>query len=549
MIPPFASPVLPREHSDEERVRAYHEQTKHRPDRFAPAPETLDWDSQPAPFRRFDGAPAVLLPLGATPETFSPLSLASLGTFLRLSLAITAWKTQGPDRWAVRANPSSGNLHPVEAYLIVDGSADLESGVYHYRPEDHALERRAHFRAPSPEGRTSPAALSIALTTIAWREVWKYGERGFRYCQLDVGHAMAAVAYAAAALGWRAREQRQLGSRTLARALGLDRANDFPTGRWADVEREEAEVLVAIELDAEAAVAVDPAKLEDAAANAQWYGTASRVDPRPMYEWPVIGDIMSATRSPRPSGRAAFPRGDPTSLGSPSVDVILGRRSAQLFDHRHEMSSEDFFGLLDAFYTRRATPRDVLGDLFPVDLLLFVQRVATIPPGVYVTAGHSPTAPPCLASRLRHRLMEPPLRGHPSSVELRLLARVDPRPLARLARGLHCNQNIVAQACFALGMVATFDAPIAEDPANYRRLHRQAGVLGHVLYLEAENRGLRGTGIGCFFDDAVHDIAGLSNTEFQSLYHFTVGKAAGDPHLEPAPPYPERVASSVTPTR
>jgi nitroreductase len=45
----------------------------------------------------------------------------------------------------------------------------------------------------------------VALTGIHWREAWKYGLRAYRYCQHDCGHAIAAVAYAAAALGWRAR--------------------------------------------------------------------------------------------------------------------------------------------------------------------------------------------------------------------------------------------------------------------------------------------------------------------------------------------------------
>ena len=39
---------------------------------------------------------------------------------------------------------------------------------------------------------------ALALTSIPWREAWKYGERSFRCCELD-------LAQAAAALGWRAR--------------------------------------------------------------------------------------------------------------------------------------------------------------------------------------------------------------------------------------------------------------------------------------------------------------------------------------------------------
>jgi nitroreductase len=89
-------------------------------------------------------------------------------------------------------------------------------------------------------------------------------------------------------------------------------------------------------------------------------------------------------------------------------------------------------------------------------------------------------------------------------------------------------------------MLAEFEAPIARRASTYRDLLREAGLLGQVLYLDAEARGLRGTGIGCFFDDAVHALLGLENQRYQSLYHFTVGKALDDPRIELGPAYSER---------
>jgi len=56
-------------------------------------------------------------------------------------------------------------------------------------------------------------------------------------------------------------------------------------------------------------------------------------------------------------------------------------------------------------------------------------------------------------------------------------------------------------------------------------------MIGQVLYLEAEAQGVRGTGIGCFFDDSVHEVMGLPDDTFQSLYHFTVGGAREDNRL------------------
>ena len=85
------------------------------------------------------------------------------------------------------------------------GLADRPA-VYHYAADAHALELRCVFDEGAWEracgGR--PDVVLVALTSIHWREAWKYGERAFRYCQHDLGHASAAVSMAAGLLGWRA---------------------------------------------------------------------------------------------------------------------------------------------------------------------------------------------------------------------------------------------------------------------------------------------------------------------------------------------------------
>ena len=65
-------------------------------------------------------------------------------------------------------------------------------------------------------------------------------------------------------------------------------------------------------------------------------------------------------------------------------------------------------------------------------------------------------------------------------------------------------------------------------------------MVGQVLYLEAEAAGLRGTGIGCFFDDGVHRLLGLdtaADAPWQDLYHFTVGGPVEDQRLTTEPAY------------
>jgi hypothetical protein len=48
---------------------------------------------------------------------------------------------------------------------------------------------------------------------------------------------------------------------------------------------------------------------------------------------------------------------------------------------------------------------------------------------------------------------------------------------------------------------------------------------------------MRGTGIGCYFDDAVHDVLGIKDQKLQSMYHFTIGAALADERLQTLPGY------------
>ncbi|WP_308874868.1 hypothetical protein [Thiothrix subterranea] len=122
-------------------VRAYHERTKHRLDAYAKGPEFLDWDQQPNPFRRFAGAEVVELALEEN---------EGIAALLQLSLGLSAWKQYGPDRWALRCNPSSGNLHPTEGYLIANGIEGLSDGVYHYAPTNTHWNYAANWLTAIP---------------------------------------------------------------------------------------------------------------------------------------------------------------------------------------------------------------------------------------------------------------------------------------------------------------------------------------------------------------------------------------------------------------
>jgi SagB-type dehydrogenase family enzyme len=280
--------------SELESVLRYHERTKHHFHRFAAGPGQLDWENQPDPFRRYAGAPLTALPLLAadvspayddlfTPGAVraQPLTLGSLSRLLEYSLALSAWKQAGATRWALRANPSSGNLHPTEAYVLIGGIPELGAlpGLFHYAPLEHGLERRADCGF-------IPNTLLVGLSSVYWREAWKYGERAFRYCQHDVGHAVGALRIAAAALGWSARVLDDVADETIEALLGLDRDADFEAA-----ERESAEVLMAI------GNTVDVEAVQELKAS-RWYGSANRLSRDDPIEYEAIDRVAAASRKP-----------------------------------------------------------------------------------------------------------------------------------------------------------------------------------------------------------------------------------------------------------
>lgn len=537
-------------------VQAYHERTKHRLERYAAGPETLDWDAQPDPFRRYIGAPLAALPLdtpapavdwsdlgrpGRVPA--QALDRRGIGLLFEHSLALAAWKTQGPDRWAVRINPSSGNLHPTEGWLLCRGVSGLSDGLHHYAPHEHALEQRA-TAGPA----TGPARAFVALSSIAWREAWKYGERAFRYCQLDAGHATGALRYAAALLGWRLRPV-ACDNAALAQLLGLDRDADFGAA-----EREEPDALFEL-LPGDRDATPDDAPWSWTA-HATWRGQANRLDRHPMYRWPVIDEVTRATQrtasalpslphaTPAPASPVATD--GPTAASADTATLIRQRRSAQRFDPRARTTLERLWPLLRALHPDRL-PFDAAPGPARVHVLLFAHRVDGLASGAYLLP-RSDSGLALLRQQLPEALDLLPVPGAPADAPLRHLA--DNPALAGTLRTLNCHQALGSDAVVAFALLAEFQ-PLG-DPANYRDRLQEAGLIGQALYLEAEAAGLRGTGIGCFFDDALHQLLGLpapaASAALQTVYHFTVGAPLSDGRIGTEAPY-AHLAHPIQPAR
>jgi hypothetical protein len=198
------------------------------------------------------------------------------------------------------------------------------------------------------------------------------------------------------------------------------------------------------------------------------------------------------------------------------------------------IDAASFFATLQRTTEPQSPPLRWLPWRSRVHLLLFVHRVTGLAPGIYclVRGGQDPA---WLRARMRREFLWAQPAGAPAS--LFLLLPIDCRDAART---VSCHQDIAADSAFAVAMLAEFAPAIAAIGAfAWRLLHWEAGAIGQLLYLEAEAANLRATGIGCFFDPAVHELLGIDSEDLRTIYHFTVGGAVDDRRLQTLPPYAE----------
>jgi len=528
----------------------YHQATKHRVEAFASGPGFLDWATQPDPFRRYAGARLIRLDTVAPTDeprydaVFTPghlpdglpVNLQTISQLFYDSLALSAWKSTGAARWALRVNASSGNLHPTEGYLVcgpVEGLCERPM-VCHYTAQEHGLEVRAEFdielwntlSSGFPEN-----TFFIGLTSIYWREAWKYGQRAYRYCMHDAGHALGAFSLAAAGLGWHARLLDEPGADELARLLGTSQPHTS--------EPEAPDLLMAC-MPAQPAAALPelPAAALHAFESLAWQGQPNQLSPSHV-DW---GIEAFAAHVHKPHGARTYePFTEPPRSWSPPArpvalrQMIRQRRSAVAMDGQTRLSRGDFYRMLDrTLAVPGAVPFNMLPWKSQLHLALMVHRVDGIPPGLYLLV-RDPAQTAVLEQALTQAdpWHKPP--GCPEQLPLYCLMQRDTRAAAR---EISCQQDIASDGCFSLAMLAEFSEPLERYGAwFYPRLYWEAGMIGQLLYLEAEAAGIRSTGIGCFLDDPMHEVLGLTDRRFQDIYHFTVGGAVDDPRLNTLAPY------------
>jgi SagB-type dehydrogenase family enzyme len=501
------------------RLFAYHHATKHTYHSVRTNAHFLDWHNQPDPFRTYDGATLVTLPIDpgfpkvGTFATMAALAEGSrtsqgsksgcrgevqldltwLSRLLWHSMAISAWKrvSRTGYRYSLRVNPSSGNLHPTETHLALLGFRGVEDGVYHYRADRHALEVRSPGDWTERIARdlalpwAAESPLIVGLTSVFWREAWKYRDRAYRYCCHDLGHAMMSLLLAAQALGLPGGVVAHFSDVRLTHTLGLTGSDEAPMAFLVFPSQDAPPSgRLATQLQQVPMGVPNELSLEEVP-----YDLLLG-----MHRATILSDHAGPV--PRVSLAKAGSAHDPLSLPGPARDAPLEttvrrRRSALDFDPRTPpMERDDVEQLLD--FATRNWPADWRGNFSGertpaergadfVTLYLYFHRVRGCEPGVY--------------------------RWDKSGRRLEQLHRAN---VERVAAYLSLEQALAGNACFAVSMVADL-AQVARGFGNrgYRYVHFEAGAIGQRLYIGAEALGWNATGIGAFYDDDVHRYLGF----------------------------------------
>jgi hypothetical protein len=314
----------------------------------------------PNPFRHYEGVPVLDLPTDPAAPAIAAFDVLRgrlggcdapfLSALLFYSASISATKlAPSGTSYALRVNPSSGNLHPTEFHFATRGVAGWPDGLYHYRPSQHMAEQRGRgdfgFDAP----------LVFVLTTIAWREAWKYRERAYRYCLLDIGHAWQALELAARALGCTCSVTGLFDDTALAARLGLA-ADEWPL------------LVVSIR---------GMAVAEAGGGAAELLGGTPNILSDVITVPPSIEAVHAGTCAGSGEWGASLPVGEATAVGGRGFgEVVRGRRSALDFvGGERAMTMEALLALLTVAKAPLLT------------LYLYVHRVVGLAAGLYRFSG------------------------------------------------------------------------------------------------------------------------------------------------------------------
>jgi len=474
--------------NDAGELRAYHESTSHSLARLQRDPHVLDWANMPRPFKVYPDLAAEPLPAGigtggalaleaiadpgSAPPPGPPLDRAALARLLHLSAGVLRHRTwPGGEIW-FRAAACTGALYHVDLYLVTAPLPDLEAGVWHYGPHDHALRRlragdhrAALVAATAADPAAAAAPVLLVYTSTFWRNAWKYRARAWRHAFWDAGTILANLLALAAAADIPAR---------VVQAFVDDAVNGL-----LDLEREREAALGVVALGA-GALAPPPAPeapplglaVLPSSPHEVRYGAIARAHAASsLGDAAQVRAVRGGVAPPFvvPDGPAVpLAARPPADVPEPIEAVILRRGSTRRFS-REPIGFDQLSTVVHA--ATRGFPTDC-----PVRATCYViaNAVDGLPPGAWV---HDPT---------REALIQ-----------------LQAGDLRREAGFLGLQQELAADAAANLYFLVDLEPVFAAmGGRGYRAAELAGAVAGGRAYLAAYAQRLGASGL-TFFDDEV----------------------------------------------
>jgi SagB-type dehydrogenase family enzyme len=481
----------------------YHEETKHSELRLRMSRHYLDWDDRPRPFKVYPDLPSISLPqdfpiptadaltaVGSLHSNFpeSPLDIAVVAQLLYFSAGITREMKHDSGTYYMRAASATGALYPIELYIVSKDISGLRAGVYHFCPGDFSLaELRsgdyrnilAEMAGGNPDIMSSP--VTIAFTSLAWRNAWKYGDRSYRHWFWDSGVIAANLLAVAISSGLRPTLVMGFFDAAVNNLLRLEQQKEAavvlaPIGtsvaKGADISHYGS--------DARPVPLLNDPKILQISKREQdhpniWklHEASSLTSTDEVTQWLHFGD-KHTSRKVDLNGHMQEPNKYETKIDALG-DVILRRGSTRRFSHA-AISKNQLSTIL--YYSTRGIPLDVLGGRGGlIDIYFIANAVDGLVPGHYFYDQQANS-----------------MEQLDSKTEL----------ASRTDSGYLClGQPLFSDASAVLFMMTDLDAVLKTfGNRGYRTCQFEAGVLAGKVYLLSYAHRLGASG-STFYDDAV----------------------------------------------
>jgi SagB-type dehydrogenase family enzyme len=473
-------------------------------------PHTLDWEHEPAVYKKYPGKKVLDIPLEVKLESSSffkllqqqenkaqnlSLSFEVLGQLLLLTQMLTGRAQHANGEIWFRSIASAGALYPCELYVACSGVAGLAAGIYHYDVNKPAL---VLIRSGNPMlelGGDNKASgtpmLTFLVSAIFFRSAWKYRDRAYRYHLLDSGHLLENLLLALRAFSAVYELSIDFDDHQVNEMLGFDPL------------REGCLALVKVPLHNPVGVeTVDPLESADELPRSSQVTTREET-------YDAVRNIHQASIlvMPRQECRVGdwlryglIDENSWKSIASPVLanevyrypEVLFHRRSKRNFIIREPMSAASLSSII--FLVNEGFESCSLA-VKGLSCGLLVDNVAEMEPGFYAVKSDTRSLALVTAGNFL---------GHMSHACL--------------------DQRWLAQA--AIHVILFADLVEIENCAGsrgYREVMLAAGRLGQRLYLGATALGLGCCGIGAFYDREAIELIGMPD-QASLLYLLAMGQ-------------------------